>query len=101
MTRKLDSKRSLTDAEEGEVQRVIASDPDSSEITDQQIKHRRAFAEAFPELAEHIKRGRGRPAPGNAKEAVTLRLDAETVARFKARGDDWRAHMAKALKDAS
>ena len=100
MTRKFDSKRLLTDAEEAEVQGMIASDPDNPEITDQQIKHRRSFAEAFPELAESVRRGRGRPATGNAKEAVTLRLDLETVARFKAKGEDWRARMAQALKDA-
>lgn len=98
---KFSSKRQLTDAEEAEVQRVIASDPDNPEITDEQIKGRKTFEEAFPHLAESIRRGRGRPKLDSAKEAVTLRLDPDVVARFKAQGDDWRTRMAQVLKDAS
>jgi uncharacterized protein (DUF4415 family) len=95
------SKRSLTDAEEAEVQRMIASDPDNPEATDEQIAQAKSFAEVFPALAEGIKRGRGRPRLDNAKEAVTLRLDPDVVARFKARGGDWRTKMAEAIKAAS
>lgn len=98
---KFSSKRPLTDAEEAEVQRMIASDPDNPEATDEQIAQARPFAEAFPAMAEAIKRGRGRPRLDNAKEAVTLRLDPDVVARFKARGGDWRTRMAEAIKAAS
>lgn len=97
---KFSSKRPLTDAEEAEVQRMIASDPDNPEITDVQIKGRKTFAEAFPDLADSIKRGRGRPKLDNAKEAVTLRIDPATVARFKALGDNWRSIMADVLEHA-
>lgn len=38
---------------------MIAPDPNNPEITDEQIKSRKTFAEAFPDLAEGIKRGRG------------------------------------------
>lgn len=98
--KKFEAHRPLTDEEEAEIQRMIASDPDSPEITDEQIKTRKTFAEAFPELSESIKRGRGRPALADAKEAITLRLDPETVRRFKAKGDDWRTQMAQALNKA-
>lgn len=98
---KLSSRRRLTDAEEAEVQRLIASDPDNPEATDTQMAQAKPFAEAFPALAEAIRRGRGRPRLENAKEAVTLRLDPEVVARFKARGGDWRTQMAEAIKAAS
>lgn len=97
---KFSSKRPLTDAEEAEVQRLIASDPDNPEVTDEQIKSRKTFAEAFPDLAESIKRGPGRPRLDNAKEAVTLRVDPATVARFKALGDNWRTIMADVLEHA-
>jgi uncharacterized protein (DUF4415 family) len=95
------SKRKLSDAEEAEVQRMIASDPDNPEATDAQMAQAKPFAEAFPALAEAIKRGRGRPRLESAKEAVTLRLDPDVVARFKARGGDWRTQMAEAIKAAS
>ena len=101
MSEKFASKRPLTDEEETEIQGMIASDPDNPEITNAQIAGRQTFADAFPDLAESLKRSRGRPKLANAKEAVTLRLDPEIVERFKAGGDDWRSRMAKALKDAS
>ena len=59
------------------------------------------FAEVFPELAESIRRSRGRPPKADAKLAVTLRLDPETVERFKSQGPDWRARMGAALKRAA
>ena len=56
MPRKFSSKRPLTDAEEAEIQRMIASDPDNPELTDEQIAGLRPFAEAFPALVESLKR---------------------------------------------
>lgn len=101
MSRKFSSKRPLTDAEEAEIQRMIASDPDNPEATNEQIARRKTFAEAFPELAESIKRTRGRPKLDNAKLAVTLRLDPATVARFQTQGDDWRTRMSETLDRAA
>lgn len=43
-------------------------------------------------------RSRGRPSSG--KETVTLRVDAQTVAFFKASGDDWREAMCDVLDKA-
>lgn len=91
---KFSSSRPLTDEEEAEIQRMIASDPDAPEITDEQARHPMTFAEA-------MSRRRGRPSLPGAKEAVTLRLDPEVVRRFKAKGDDWRAQMAQALAKAA
>ena len=62
---------------------------------------RRPFAEVFPDLAESIRRSRGRPSKADAKLAVTLRLDPDTVERFKSQGPDWRARMGDALKRAA
>ena len=61
----------------------------------------RPFAEVFPDLAESIRRSRGRPPKADAKLAVTLRLDPDTVERFKRQGPDWRARMGAALKRAA
>jgi len=91
----------ITDEEEAEIQRQIAEDPDNPEATDEELAQFKPFAEAFPDLAESIRRNRGRPPKPDAKLAVTLRLDPETVARFKSGGPDWRARMSAALKRAA
>jgi uncharacterized protein (DUF4415 family) len=91
---KFSSKRPLTDAEEAEVQAMIAQDPDSPELTEAQMRSPMSFSEA-------ISRGPGRPRLPNAKEAVTLRLDPDVVERFKTRGADWRAQMAEAIRKAA
>lgn len=91
----------ITDPEEADIQREIASDPDNPELTEEELARMRPFAEVFPELAESIRRSRGRPPKADAKQAVTLRLDPETIARFKAQGPDWRARMGAALRRAA
>jgi uncharacterized protein (DUF4415 family) len=101
MPRKFSSQRPLTDAEEAEIQRMIASDPDNPELTDDEIAGLRPFAEAFPALAESLKRGPGRPRLGKALEAVTLRLDPTVVEHFRAQGADWRKRMARVLAKAA
>ena len=91
----------LTDEEEALIQAGIASDPENPELTDEQMAQARPFREVFPELAEAIKRSRGRPKLAAPKEAVTLRLTPETIARFKAAGrTDWRDRMSKMLENA-
>jgi uncharacterized protein (DUF4415 family) len=91
--------RPLTDQEEAEIQAMIASDPDAPEMTDEQLAGLRPFSEVFPDLAESIKRSRGRPRVEDPKEAITLRLSSQTIARFKAvGGDNWRSLMAAKLE---
>ncbi len=48
------SKRPLSDAEEAEMQRMIASDPDAPEATDEELAHGKSFRDAFPDLAKGI-----------------------------------------------
>lgn len=73
---------------------------DNPEWTPAMFKKAKPFAEVFPEMALAIKRSRGRPRIDAPKAAVTLRLDPKTLAKFKQRGDDWRAKMAKVLDKA-
>lgn len=70
---------------------------DNPEWTGKDIKGARPFAEALPDLMDGIRRARGRPRVESPKEAVTLRLDPSTLARFRSTGKDWRARMARAL----
>ena len=72
---------------EARIQAMIASDPDAPEVTDAQIAQAKPFVEAFPALSGRMRKNvGGRPKAENPKVAVSLRLDPEVVARFKAKG---------------
>lgn len=91
----------LTDEEEAEIQRQIASDPDAPELTDEQLAQARPFAEVFPELAEKMRRNiGGRPKLENPKKAISIRLDADVIEKFKRTGPGWQARMNDALRRA-
>jgi uncharacterized protein (DUF4415 family) len=91
----------LTDDEEAEIQRMIASDPNNPELTDEQIGRLRPVAKLFPALAESAKRSPGRPKLDKTLEPVTLRLDRSVVEHFRAQGADWRKRMARVLEKAT
>lgn len=87
---------------EDQIQRMIASDPDAPEATDEQLAQAKPFMEAFPALAEAMRKNTGgRPKAENPKVAVSLRLDQDVVARFKASGPGWQTRMNDALRDAA
>ena len=89
------TKTSLTEAD---IQAMIASDPDAPEATDEQL----AKAVPFPALAEEMRKNvGGRPKAENPKVAVSLRLDPDVVARFKAQGPGWQTRMNEALRQAA
>lgn len=94
------TKRRLTAAEEATIQTRITADPDAPEATGEQLAQARPFAEAFPVLAEGIRRARGRPRVAAPKEVVSLRLDPAALARFKATGKGWRLAMAALVEEA-
>ncbi|MBP7704584.1 MAG: BrnA antitoxin family protein [Caulobacter sp.] len=76
---------------------MIASDPDAPEATDEQLAQAKPFAEAFPALADSIRKG-GRPRAERPKLAVSIRLDQDVVERFKAAGPGWQSRMNDALR---
>lgn len=87
---------------EDQIQRMIASDPDAPEATDEQLAQAKPFDEAFPALANAMRKNvGGRPKSKNPKVVVSLRLDQEVVARFKASGPGWQTRMNDALRDAA
>ena len=101
--KKFSSKRPLTDDEEAEIQRMIASDPHNTEATDEQIRQAQPFREAFPELAAGIDREkakRGRPRVPNPRQQVSIRLDREVIAKFRATGPGWQTRINDVLKNA-
>ncbi|WP_027230090.1 BrnA antitoxin family protein [Phyllobacterium sp. UNC302MFCol5.2] len=100
MGTKFKDAKPLTEEEEAEIQRQIASDPDAPEATDEELAQAKPFAEAFPDLAESIKRSRGRPAVDNPRQQISLRLEPEVIAKFKATGKGWQGKINDILKHA-
>lgn len=91
--------RQPTDEEEALIQRMIASDPDNPELTEEDFKKAVPFAEALPALAETMNKG-GRPKSDDPKIAVSLRLDRDVVEKFRAGGPGWQTRINAALRRA-
>lgn len=101
---KFSSKRPLTEKEEAEIQRMIASDPDAPEAMDEELAQAKPFGEAFPDLAKSINREiarRGRPKAGAPKTPVTIRLDPDLVEYYKAMGKGWQSRINSDLRKLS
>ena len=62
------------------------SDPDAMPFTDEEWEKARPTAR------------RGRPLGSGSKVQITLRLDTDLVAKFKASGDGWQTRINDALK---
>lgn len=80
---------------------LIGPDPEIERpLTDEDLAKAKPLKEVLPELDDALRRSRGRPRLERPKEAVTLRLDPNTLAKFKATGKDWRARMSEVLAKA-
>jgi uncharacterized protein (DUF4415 family) len=66
-------------------------DEENPEWTAEDFAHAKPFAEVFPDLAakEIAKRGRG-PQKAPTKRMVSLRLDPDVLARWRASGAGWQ-----------
>lgn len=73
---------------------------DNPEWTEEDFRQARPFAEVFPDLAESIRRSRGRPKVAAPKQQISLRLDPEVIEKFKATGKGWQARINDVLKAA-
>ena len=73
---------------------------DNPEWTAEDFANARPFAEVFPELAESIRRSRGRPPVAQPKQQVSLRLDPDVIEKFRATGKGWQARINEVLKAA-
>ena len=81
----------ISDEREAEIQRMIASDPDAPEATDEALANPMTFAEA-------MKRSVGRPKSENPKQQVTVRLDADVIAKMRESGPGWQVRMNEILR---
>jgi len=89
----------ISDAEEARIQKMIASDPDSPELTDADMASAKPFAEALPKIAETMRRNvGGRPKSANPKTPISIRLDQDVIAKFKATGPGWQSRINEVLR---
>jgi uncharacterized protein len=80
------------------------NDVDSPALTDRVFKRLAPLREVFPDLAEYAsKRRRGQRGPQKApkKQPVTIRLDQDILASYKATGPGWQSRMNDALRRAA
>ena len=75
----------------------VVFDDDNPEWTEEDFAKARPITD-FPELAAAFKRSRGRPAGSGKTEKVTIRLDQDVLARFRAGGPGWQTRINEALK---
>ena len=78
--------------------RVVGDD--IPEMTAADFARAKPMREAMPQVVEAMKRGRGRPKSLSPKARVSLRLDEDVVAAYKATGDGWQSRINDALAHA-
>jgi uncharacterized protein (DUF4415 family) len=70
---------------------------DNPELTKEDFARAKPFAEAFPELAASIRRGRG-PNKAPTKKLVSLRLSPQVLDAYKAKGRGWQSRIDEDLR---
>ena len=78
-------------------------DEDNPEWTEEDFRNARpaleVIAEVFgPDMADFLRRGRGRPPKADKKVNQTLRLDVDVLEAFRSQGKGWQARMNAALR---
>jgi uncharacterized protein (DUF4415 family) len=80
-----------TPEETKRIRKGIENDPDTAELTDEQLAQLRPLAE--------LQRRPGRPKAAATKERVTIRLSPEVTAYFRAAGKGWQTRLDDALRE--
>lgn len=79
--------------------RPVVFDDDNPEWTEEDFARARPISD-FPELAAAFPKSKGGRPRGSNKEQVSLRLDKDVVAKFKAGGPGWQTRINEALRRA-
>ena len=82
--------------------RKVIFDDDNPEWTEEDFARARPIEE-FPELLAAFPKARGRPVGSvkiDAKQAVSIRLDPEVLAYFRATGRGWQSRINDVLRKA-
>ncbi len=70
---------------------------DSPELTKEDFAKAKPFAEALPDLAASIRKGRG-PNKAPTKKLVSLRLSGKVLEVYKAKGPGWQSRIDEDLR---
>jgi uncharacterized protein (DUF4415 family) len=70
---------------------------DNPKLTDEQMSKAQPFAEALPDLAASIRKGRG-PNKAPTKKLVSLRLSGQVIEKYKAGGAGWQSRIDEDLR---
>jgi uncharacterized protein (DUF4415 family) len=76
------------------------ADDDIPEMTEADFARAKPMREVMPQVVDTMKRGRGRPKSPSPKARVSLRLDREVVAAYKATGEGWQTRINDTLAHA-
>ena len=91
----------LTDLEEAEIQKKIADDLDAPELSNADLSQGRPFRAMFPQLADSIaeeKTRRGRRMVPVPRQQISVRLDPDIIAYYKATGKGWQTRLNNDLR---
>ncbi|PZU77759.1 MAG: hypothetical protein DI530_12265 [Sphingomonas sp.] len=76
----------------------VVFDDDNPEWTDADFARARPASDVLPaDVVAAFAKPRGRP-PGSDKERITIRVDKDVLARFRATGSGWQSRINEALR---
>ena len=85
--------------EDAAIRAGIAVDPDAWELTDDDFARMKPASGLTPHIVERAARQRG-PQKAPTKERITIRLDADIAAHFRATGPGWQTRLNDILRQA-
>ena len=88
-----------TPQEDAIINAGIKADPDTPELTDEWFRGARPASEVVPHIVERARRVRGKQ-KGPTKERISIRLDADITAHFRAGGRGWQTRLNDTLRRA-
>jgi uncharacterized protein (DUF4415 family) len=98
--RALKSAEEMTDEEDAELIAAALADPDNPPLDDEFYRRARPAVEVMPEVVARFRGQRG-PQKAPTKQLVSLRLDRDVLAHFRATGRGWQARINAVLRKAA
>jgi uncharacterized protein (DUF4415 family) len=87
----------MSDEEDAELTAAAMRDPDNPPLTEEFWARARPASEVHPDIVADWRRTRGKQkAP--VKKLVSIRLDDDVIAHFRAGGDGWQTRINDALR---